>query len=687
MIPRRLTSFLSIQPAALLAAMALLVPLLTGFGFYEYNRDRRDTLAMIRSEGDILLDALQAGGKRSVLAYERLEENFFSDLLRTAAGARDLHRTGGLGPRSLSDLRKQRGSDAVFLFSPSGRRILAAASPAFEGRVPALSDTTLRPVLEGESDTLLVQAGGPDTLSSFIFVVLRLASGGAVAAGSDASELNRLRSELGPGRLMQEMAQKSGAAYIVLQDSLGIRLASRGVTALSSIRSDPFLGKVLRSGRNAWRRIPGDGGDVFEFAGPFGGPEDPTSVFRVGLDAGIYNRMMASARTRILLSSLVLVFIGLAGVSLYAASERMRTLAESYRRFRTNTGRIFENLADAVIVTDRNGRVSAVNRAAETLFGFRSEDVVGKPLDSDSPCSEPLREALSGMDSVNRPEVECRIRREKKILSMRAALVTGPSGSGVDAAILVATDLTEQKRLEERLRERERFQAMGSLAAGVAHEIRNPINAAGLISQRFLREFRPLSDEDEYRSLAESMVREIRRVDDIIRRFLEFSRMAPPSFKRSAADAVIGETADFFKSSAAGRGIGFSVHRNDRAVLRMDVDQIKQALLNLLDNALDASTAGGEVTLSGIDEAESYCFEVADNGSGLGEDVRTRIFDLYFTTKSTGTGMGLPIAMHVARAHGGTVEGLNRPAGGALFRLCVPKEAAENENGDSDRRR
>ncbi len=683
---RRLKSFLSIQPAALLAAMALLVPLLTGFAFYEYRRDRRDTLAMIRAEGDILLDALQASGKRSVLAYERLEENFFSDLLRTAAEARDLHRAGGLTPRSLSILRKQHGSDAIFLFSPSGRCVLTAESPLFKARVPALSETTLRPVLSGETDTLVVQTGGADTLSSFIFVALRLASGGAVAAGSDALELNRLRSELGPGRLMQEMARKSGAAYIVLQDSLGIRMASSGVAELSSIRSDPFLRNILGTGRNVWRRIPGDGGDVFEFAGPFGGSDDQAAVFRVGLDAGIYDRMMASTRTRILLSSLVLVFIGLAAVSLYAASERLRTLAESYSRFRTNTGRIFENLADAVIVTDRNGSVSVVNRAAETLFGFRAEDVIGKPLDSDSPCTEPMREALSGTDSVNRPEVECRIRGEKRILSMRAALVSGPSDRGKKAAILVATDHTDRKRLEERLRERERFQAMGSLAAGVAHEIRNPINAAGLISQRFLREFKPVSDEDEYRSLAMSMVREIRRVDDIIRRFLEFSRMAPPSFRQSAADAVIGETADFFKSAAAGRGVGFSVPRKDKTVLRLDVDQIKQALLNLLGNALDASPAGGEVTLSGIDGADSYCFEVADNGSGLGEDVRTRIFDLYFTTKSGGTGMGLPIAMHVARAHGGTLEGLNRPAGGALFRLCIPKETAVHENGNNGNR-
>ncbi|MDM7926861.1 MAG: ATP-binding protein [bacterium] len=686
MIPRRLKSFLSIQPAALLAAMALLVPLLTGFALYEYSHSRRDTLSMIRAEGDILLEALQTSGRQSVLAYERLEDDFFSGLLRTASEARDLHGSGIPTARSLSDLLRHHGSDAVFFLSPGGRPLLVAESPGFQGRIPAFSDSAIRPVLSGQADTLVIETGGPDTLFAFIFVALRLASGGAVAAGSNALELNRLRSGLGPGRLMQEMARKSGAAYIVLQDSLGIRMASRGVSELSSIRSDPFLRNVLETGRNAWRRIPGDGGDVFEFAGPFGGPDDLSGLFRVGLDAGVYDRMMASTRTRIFLSSLVLVFIGLAAVSLYAASERMRTLAESYRRFRTNTGRIFENLADAVIVTDRNGRVSAVNRAAETLFDFRSEDIVGKPMHSGSPCSEPLREVLSGKDSVNRTEVECRIRGEKKILSMRAALVSGPSGREKNAAILVATDLTERKRLEDRLRERERFQAMGSLAAGVAHEIRNPINAAGLISQRFLKEFRPVSDEDEYRSLAESMVREIRRVDEIIRRFLEFSRMAPPSFRPSAAEAVIRETVDFFKSAASAREIRLTAPRKDPVVLRMDSDQIKQAILNLLGNALDATPAGGEVTLSGIDGPNAYCFEVADDGPGIPESVRTRIFDLYFTTKSGGTGMGLPIAMHVAAAHGGTLEGLNRPAGGALFRLCIPKENAVHENGDTGHR-
>jgi PAS domain S-box-containing protein len=341
---------------------------------------------------------------------------------------------------------------------------------------------------------------------------------------------------------------------------------------------------------------------------------------------------------------------------------------------RTRTGKILENLEDAVVAVGPDGRITVFNRAAEILFDTAKPDRIGIRLESSAfPCAAALLDSIQRNTASSVPRFECEVRGEKRILSVHTSLVHNAAGA-IETAILVATDITARDQLETRMRREEKSKAMGDMAAAVAHEIRNPINAIGMIAQRFRKEFRPAQDEPEYLTLADSVVREVRRVDGIVRRFLAFARFAPVRPVPIDLGGFVEELAVFFKSSAMAKGVTFLCSRADAAVANADPDLLRQAVLNLLANALDAAPAGGNVTLAGKFAPGTYTIEVEDTGAGLPDAVRQRLFEPGFTTKPGGTGTGLAVASQVVHAHGGTLEADNRAEGGAVFRIRLSLE-------------
>jgi signal transduction histidine kinase len=215
---------------------------------------------------------------------------------------------------------------------------------------------------------------------------------------------------------------------------------------------------------------------------------------------------------------------------------------------------------------------------------------------------------------------------------------------------------------------------MGELASGVAHEIRNPINAIGMIAQRFRKEFTPQRDQEEFESMAESVVGETRRINEIIRRFLQFAK--PPALQPSPVEMAefLEEISGVFKSSAEAKGVTFKLKQKDGQRLSVDKDQLTQAILNLLQNAFDATSAGSAIALSGRRVPPDYLITIADQGSGIAGENLKKIFDLYYTTKEDGTGMGLPIVAQIVQSHGGSIDVESSAGVGTIFRIRLPLE-------------
>jgi two-component system sensor histidine kinase HydH len=232
-------------------------------------------------------------------------------------------------------------------------------------------------------------------------------------------------------------------------------------------------------------------------------------------------------------------------------------------------------------------------------------------------------------------------------------------------------------RAEAALRRRDRLAAMGELASTVAHEVRNPLNAASMTAQRLRREFLGSvpgggPERAELEELLSVMTSETQRIDRIVQQFLEYAR--PPRLAREAVDlgALLREVGERASSLAESRGVHLDVDASGPGSARVDPAQLRQALDNLIRNAVDATPAGGRVSLAARREGAGHAIEVRDTGAGIAPDELPRIFDLYYTTKPDGTGVGLAVTQQIVTAHGGTIEVDSRPGAGTAMTVHLP---------------
>jgi signal transduction histidine kinase len=220
---------------------------------------------------------------------------------------------------------------------------------------------------------------------------------------------------------------------------------------------------------------------------------------------------------------------------------------------------------------------------------------------------------------------------------------------------------------------------MGELASTVAHEVRNPLNAIAMSAQRLVREYPPPYDFEEREELEDLLgviQRESARINATVQQFLEFARPRPLNRREVDLTALVEETAAAGRSLAAPHNISVLSRAEGNPRVVIDPDQLKPAIDNLVRNAIDASPSGGTVLLEARREGRSTTIAVSDDGPGIPAGVLPRIFDLYFTTKAGGTGIGLPVAQQIVTAHGGTIEVDSEPGRGTRMIVRLPDEEA-----------
>jgi signal transduction histidine kinase len=222
------------------------------------------------------------------------------------------------------------------------------------------------------------------------------------------------------------------------------------------------------------------------------------------------------------------------------------------------------------------------------------------------------------------------------------------------------------------VKRKEKLSAMGELASGVAHEIRNPLNAISMIAQRYEKEFVPRSGLREYRSLTGVLQKEIKRMNSIVQEFLRFARPAKPQLSDVDARQFVDHVAMLFKGQAAAKDVQFSAVCECDGKLFVDAEQMTQALINLLQNALDVASKGDSIVLDASKSERSVTFRVSDTGTGIAPDHLNRVFDLYFTTKPDGTGMGLAITQQIVTQHGGEIHVESEVGKGSTFSISLP---------------
>jgi signal transduction histidine kinase len=230
------------------------------------------------------------------------------------------------------------------------------------------------------------------------------------------------------------------------------------------------------------------------------------------------------------------------------------------------------------------------------------------------------------------------------------------------------------RRLEEERHIRDKITAMGELARGVAHEIRNPLNTMRMIAQRLSREYKPASDQDGYGELTGVMMGEADRIAGIVDEFLSYAR--PPQVCLEPGDLrqLVEQQVAGFGPRAEAAGVKLKPDFEPLPRFPFDPELMKQVLLNLMINALEAMPQGGHLGVTLHREGRSAVLEVHDDGDGIAPRTMSRIWDLYFSTKETGTGMGLPTIHRIIQEHRGSVKVDSKPGQGSCFSVRLPLE-------------
>lgn len=248
--------------------------------------------------------------------------------------------------------------------------------------------------------------------------------------------------------------------------------------------------------------------------------------------------------------------------------------------------------------------------------------------------------------------------------------------AAIIAVILNKRNLVKIEAMEKKIRENEKLASLTNLTAGVAHEVRNPLNAVSIVIQRLQWEFTPKNEEDleEYQSLTDLMRRQVDRINLIINDFIDFAKPFEPKKHSFRINEFIENCLELVRPEASEKGINLLTNISTEEVSFLgDNEKLTQVLINILRNALDASEQYDTITIdSKVTKENQWLLQVKDNGVGIPKENLSHIFDMYFTTKKTGTGLGLYICRKIIHAHKGVIELHPNMGSGITVSISLP---------------
>ncbi len=468
--------------------------------------------------------------------------------------------------------------------------------------------------------------------------------------------------------LPEEMARKTERGHFIYRIS-----RQEGRRYLEVIRRfvpfQPFLPGIPLSLQELHKR----------FTTPFGPgslPASPETYYMIiGLDMASYDKALGRLRFQVVMLSLAMLLVGVGGWLSLAAVQGYRVSRKALQDIQAFTGLLISRLPVGIVAVDNEGRITTWNRAIAQLLDLPADQAIGREVTTVLPAE--LVNFFKNSKTCARCGEEpgsCEVRLKKKSGTMVLNcyhLFIDDHGSRPRGEVLLVTNVTALKNLEKEMRETERLAAVGRMAAGVAHEVRNPLSSVKGLAILLQRKFTPGSSDYETASL---LVQEVERINRTISELLGFARPAPLDLARVDVRELLTRQVRLLAADTASRHIDFRLElADDLGPVAADADRLGQVFVNILLNAVQAMSEGElTVTAGNSPDGRSVIITVRDSGAGMEKEVLEQAFFPYFTTKNGGTGIGLALSQKVINDHGGTISIRSEPGQGTTVTITLP---------------
>lgn len=658
-----------IRPKSLLLIFGAVGILIIFFSYNEIRQSKTELLELMVNQSHALLETVLVSSEEVLVTSTKIEEEIKLRLVNNANIIKTL-----LAMRKVSDnvLKKIAEENRIFrinIIDYHGRLLYSNFKNTPGDNIePGFAKENLSAIINSQTDRLILGIRKARRGGGYRYIVAVAGPGKTIIVMNvDAAPLLEYRRNMGFGVLLRRLADKKGVIFTALQNENTIIAASSNVDSLDDIGASPFLQKAISDSTFEWRFHEFNGSNLFEAVHPLIYSGRVIGLFRIGLSLDAFNRIEESIQKRVIIIGIILFLLGSILIVLVFVYQNLDLTRRQYSSIETFSKKLIQSVNDAIIVLDEDLRIKQVNSAGEILFDKNSSELRAKYFDQ-------LTGGMLCIDFKSGEsklvQADCRVGN-----SLKHLLISGNhflDENNEKNYVVVIKDLTELKELEEQVARNEQLLAMGELASGVAHEIRNPLNAIATIIQQLKKDFKPAGDEDEYYSLTKIVYGEVQRINETIKNFLKFARPEPVKFSEFTLSTLCREIDKQFSNHLAQKSIKLEINQKWDGPVNWDGHKIKQVFINLIKNAEDAITGEGLIGIAIYEKMGNIHIDLSDTGSGISGDNLNKIFNLYFTTKAEGSGIGLSVIQRIITEHGGIISVESKPGEGTTFRIKLP---------------